>query len=254
MPNTQSRREKQTTAFQEAGFAPEHQDGSLFSFDFEKSLGYHIGEQLYNCIPQVRKLVPELKARNAVGYSNRIERNGVDGYIWLEKDEDDIILMGFQNQNVSYLVYILAPYRQDEIHIRQIWRDYFDLCKSGHYMLGKSQWDNIENPCYEDVIIHGHTAVNEYSDDLHDEQGRSLMSKGSFVKRPSLKTHLEDLSNSGMRYKDGRDNGYIASVTVNNLTNKPYCNSPTSAMKNFLEYVFMDFKSVLNLPCLAGDN
>lgn len=249
MSNTQSQRENQTTAFKKAGFAPEKNDGTLFGYDFEKSLGYHIGEQFYNLIPQVRNLVPELKTRNAISYDNRIERNGTDGYIWLEKDEKDIILMGFQNQNIMYLVYILTNYGKDEIHIRQIWRDYFDLCKSGHYMLGKPAWDAIDKPTYADVITHSDTAMNEYSDDLRDEQGRSLKSKGYFIKRPSLKTHQDGLDNTGMRLKDGRDKGYIASVRINTLTEKPYCDSPLSSMRNHLEYIFVDFKSVLDLPC-----
>lgn len=243
----------QTTAFQTAGFAPENQDGSLFSYDFEKSLGYHLGEQLYNCIPQIKALVPQLEERQAVGYANRIERNGVDGYIWLEKSDSAITIMGFRNQNVMYLVYLISKYGKEEIHVRQIWDDYFDACQSGHYMLGKPAWDKIDNPSYADTIIHGHTAVQEYSDDLRDENNNSTAPRGHFVKRPSLKTHQQGLDNVGMKCKDGRDAGYLASVTINVLTVKPYCDSPLVSMKSPLEYVFMDLKSTLNLPCLAGE-
>jgi hypothetical protein len=253
MTDAQSRRENQTTAFHEAGFVNESTDGTLFSYDFEKSLGYHLGGQFHACIPQVRALVSELKVRKAVGYANRIERNGVDGFIWLEKDDKDLLLMGFQNQNIIYLVYIITKYGEDEIHVRQIWRDYLALCKSGHYMLGKPQWDSINAPSYTDVIIQGNTAIEEYSDDLYDESGNSVTPIGHFVKRPCLNTHLQGIDNVGMKYKDGRDEGYIASVTINTLTEKPYCDSPSKSMQTPLEYIYMDFKSVLNLPCLEGD-
>jgi hypothetical protein len=252
--DAQSRRENQTTAFKEAGFAPKSPDGTLFDYDFEKSLGYHLGEQFYACIPQVRALVPKLKASNAVGYDNRIERNGVDGYIWLEKEVKNLLVLGFKNQNVMYLVYIVTKFGDDEIHVRQIWSDYLAMCRSGNYMLGKPDWDSINNPGYIDAICHAETAVKEYSDDFYDEQGKQLTPYGHFVTRPSLTTHQKwALDNVGMRYKDGRDKGYIASVKVSNLTEKPYCESPNRAMQTPLEYIFMDFKLVLNLPCLDGD-
>jgi len=143
MSEHQSRREQQTTAFQKAGFTPEFPDGRLFSYDFEQSLGYHLGEQFHSCINQVRALVPKIKEHNANCYADRIERNGVDGYIWLEKEEENILILGFENQNVMYLVYIIHKYGEDEIHVRQIWTDYLAACREGNYMLSKPDWDNI---------------------------------------------------------------------------------------------------------------
>lgn len=251
--DAQIRRENQTTAFKEAGFDPDPKDVNLFSFDFEKALGYHLGEQFYQFIPGVMELAPKLKERKAVGYDNRIERNGVDGYIWLENEEEDLLVMGFKNQNIMYLVYVMKKYGKNEIHVRQIWEDYLAACRSGHYMIGKPDWNRVKNPTYGDVILHAKTASREYSDDFYDDKGKRLTPDGHFVERPCLKTHQEGLVNVGMRFKDGRDEGYVASVKINITTEKPYCESPTHAMQKPIEYIFMDFKSVLDLPCLEGD-
>ena len=251
--DAKSRRDNQTTAFNSAGFSGEASNGNLFSFDFEKALGYHLGEQFYACIPNVRDLVPKLKERSAVGYDNRIERNGVDGYIWLEKEEENILVLGFQNQNIMYLVYVITKYGVDKIHVRQIWDDYLAACRSGNYMIGKPAWDVLDTHDYKDVICHAETAIKEYSDDFYDEQGKQITPDGHYVSRPNLTTHQKSLGNVGMRYKDGRDKGYIVSVKINILTEKPCCCSPIKAMRTNLEYMFMDFKSVLELPCLGDD-
>lgn len=251
--NDQSERHNHTVAFKNAGFDPDAKDGYLFSFDFEKSLGYNIGEQFYECIPSLRELVVRLKEKNALSYDNKIERNGVDGYIWLEKEENKLLIVGFENQNITYLVYIINNFGKDEIHVRQIWKDYLLSCRSGHYMIGTPSWNEIKNPSYKDVICHAKTALEEYSDDFYDEKGHRLPSDGHYVKRPCLKTHQEKINNVGMRCQDCRDAGYIVSVTIDVLTEKPYCDSPYKSMQSPIHYLFMDFKSVLNYPCLEGD-
>jgi hypothetical protein len=248
----QEKRQAQTTAFQNAGFASPEHDGNLFDHDFEKALGYHLGAQFYNCIDQVRQLVPQLIALNATNYDTKIDRNGTDGRIWLEKNEKDLIIMGFENQNVTYLVYIITKHGDDEIHVRQLWADYYKTVKSGNYMLGKPDWDSLESPSYADVILKSKTALSEYSDDMRNKHGKRI-NDSHFIQRPSLTTHQDGLKNAGMKLKDGRDAGYIASVTLNTLTEAPYCDSPTKAMQTTLSYIFMDFKSVLNYPCLGGE-
>ena len=209
--------------------------------------------KFYACIPNVLKLAARVKERKATSYDKRIERNGVDGYVWLEREDENILVLGFKNQNLKYLVYVITKYNEKEIHLRQIWEEYPVSITDDTYVMGKSTWDSIENPTYKDVVCHGHEAIGEYSDDFFDENGENINPKYHYVKRPSLITHQKKEKNVGFRFLDGRDEGYIASVKVNILTEVPYCDSPTAAMQGFLEYIFMDFKSVLEIPCLEGD-
>lgn len=253
-------RDALVTAFDKAGFTANPEDMSLFDYNFERALGFSLGKAFSALIPNAIAIAEKLTHLGAIGYENRIARNGTDAYSWVEQIKlkrsdryDSIICIGNQTQNNMYLVYILEKYGSKEIHIRRIWRDYHATVRSGNYMLGKPVWDKINNPTYADVIEHANTACDEYSDDMYDKDGNSLNPDKYMIKRPCLKTHLQGLGNEGMKCLDGRDKGYIVSVKEDILSEQPYCDSPITAMQTKLEYIYRDFRCFLEYPYIDGE-